>query len=701
MAPAVAGPRARRVLTRRLTLGMACALLSTMLATVGGAQPALADAPTFPLSVPVAAAADTDGTIGVFALGTDGQVWSSQEMMPGGSSWLPWTSIGAGTMISPPAVVGGDDGFWVFAIGADHQVYRNWRRNRDSAWTGWGSIGGGWLGGSISAANAGQGNITVFGIGSDSAAYYNRQAAWDTDSWSGWYGLGGAFVSSVSVIRDGIGRLQVFGVGTDHRVYRDREVSASGAWTGWGSIGDGWLDGTPALALTGPSNMRIDVFAVGSDQQVYRDQQLAWNSDDFTGWGGLGGIVATKPLAAGLDADYRTEVYHLGMDARIYRDQQTSPGGDWTGWASIGDGALTTPPAVARNGEGMLEVLALGTDNHIYRSRQTSPSAGTWTGWGSTACSYRWSPGTTFSPGESYTGCRGDRFSYLPDGRVVYVNPQGAVGWAAGATAPGGHLQFGTDGNLVLLDGAGQAVWSTNTAGRGAAMYFAPDGDLMILDAGNDTAWETGTGDIPTDATLNEAVTRTTNNTQTMTDLNVIASFPRVAMWIANPESWNFLGNGPFWDTWPFTPGGICGFWLASYPRPNCDTRDLMDLEPGSDSYPPVHSGASMEVAGRNLLGVIVMKWVHEVQFTYDGSTVRIDSTIDYYTKFPNLWVDGGLTTNYSSPGMSVTPVYSFKQRKMQFCIFFKGIGCIAERFPWSKISIDANGTVSTVGGIA
>lgn len=75
----------------------------------------------------------------------------------------------------------------VFVIGSDHQVYHRWQKpSEPDGWAPWNNLGGS-MASLVGAQNA-DGRLELFGTGTNGALWHNWQKP--TSGWSGWASLG-------------------------------------------------------------------------------------------------------------------------------------------------------------------------------------------------------------------------------------------------------------------------------------------------------------------------------------------------------------------------------------------------------------------------------------------------------------------------------------------------------------------------------
>jgi hypothetical protein len=87
---------------------------------------------------------------------------------------------------------------------------------------------------------------------------------------------------------------------------------------------------------------RLDVFGVGSDGELRHNW---WQGGPWSGWGSLGGGLASAPAAVSWAAG-RLDVFAVGTDSALWHNWwHGGPG--WGGWQTLGGGLATTPATVS------------------------------------------------------------------------------------------------------------------------------------------------------------------------------------------------------------------------------------------------------------------------------------------------------------------------------------------------------------------
>jgi hypothetical protein len=209
-----------------------------------------------------AAVRATASTTGVLTTGT-----STIGSPPTVSNALGLVSINA--IVSPNGTLS------VFAIGTNQAVYCD-SQMVSGTWSGWTGLGGTVK--SIATSLDAQHHVNVFGIGTDNAVWYRSQSA-ATSTWSNWTSLGGD-VQSISTCLDATGKLDVVAISSSLGVFESSE-STSGTWNGWNLIsnfGEMWS----SAAVAADPNGNLDIYAINSNGSVQYQVQNATGT--WSGW---------------------------------------------------------------------------------------------------------------------------------------------------------------------------------------------------------------------------------------------------------------------------------------------------------------------------------------------------------------------------------------------------------------------------------
>ena len=123
---------------------------------------------------------------------------------------------------------------------------------------------------------------------------------------------------------------------------------------------------------------RIHIFVRGPDGGAYVATQTAANTQSFSGFSPLGGVV-TSTIVPAKNKDGRITIATRSNDNALWINTQKTVNGAFGGWTSLG-GAVTSDPIIGSNADGRLQIFVRGTDNAAWTASQTSPN-GAFGGW--------------------------------------------------------------------------------------------------------------------------------------------------------------------------------------------------------------------------------------------------------------------------------------------------------------------------------
>ncbi|MBW4569587.1 MAG: hypothetical protein KME31_16635 [Tolypothrix carrinoi HA7290-LM1] len=314
---------------------------------------------SFDPKTPVTALSRKSDHIDVFAVGTDGLVYTNWW----DGSWHDWGTVGNGVFPQNTpiaAIARRADHIDVFAVGTDGLVYTNWW---DGSWHDWGTVGNGAFPQNtpIAAIARRADHIDVFAVGTDGLVYTN----WWDGSWHDWGTVGnGAFPQNtpIAAIARRADHIDVFAVGTDGLVYTNRW---DGSWHDWGTVGNGvFPQNTPIAAIARRAD-HIDVFAVGTDGLVYTN----WWDDSWHDWGTVGNGVFPQntPIAAIARRAEHIDVFAVGTDGLVYTNWWD---GSWHDWGTVGntngDFPLLTPVAAIARHQEQIDLFGVRSNGAVY-----------------------------------------------------------------------------------------------------------------------------------------------------------------------------------------------------------------------------------------------------------------------------------------------------------------------------------------------
>jgi Domain of unknown function (DUF1906) len=256
----------------------------------------------------------TDGAVRLYAVGTNGRLYS-KYLLPGGT-WSSWWSLGGRWPWSAAALVTPNGRTRVFAVGTNGRLFMAERRT-DGSWAGWRSLGGAHLRGTPAAITDKAGGVRVYVRGGSQnlrEAYLAPGGNW------AWSNLHGTWPADPAAVAGSDGTVRVYATGTNRRLFEDY-LPVGGTWSGWQSRGGTTLTGVPAAVADHSGTVRV--FTRGGGGTLH-EAALAPGSQ----W-------STDPAAV-VGSDGTVRVYAVGAKGHIY-ERRLPPGGAWSpGWWWMG-----------------------------------------------------------------------------------------------------------------------------------------------------------------------------------------------------------------------------------------------------------------------------------------------------------------------------------------------------------------------------
>ena len=135
-----------------------------------------------------------------------------------------------GTLTTGPAVgINANGTLEVFARGSDNALYHIWQKSPGrSAWYNWASLGGNLTSNPAVARNS-DGRLEVFARGSDNALYHIWQTS-PSGGWSSWVRVDGLIDMKIAVAQNKDGRLEIFVRNEKHELAHRWQTSPSNGW---------------------------------------------------------------------------------------------------------------------------------------------------------------------------------------------------------------------------------------------------------------------------------------------------------------------------------------------------------------------------------------------------------------------------------------------------------------------------------------
>ncbi|MEU1289835.1 trypsin-like serine protease [Kitasatospora sp. NPDC005856] len=270
----------------------------------------------------------------VQVLGSDLALWDTVTDHRTGRWADRWSAVGtsatAGTQSAVDSVAIGN-AVHVFAIGTDGRVY-----TRDGvvggAWSGWQEIPGGAGGVQAITATARGNTVSLQVIGSD-GGLHAATGDYTTGNWSGWTPVENNGIRAITSTTTADNVVRLYAIGDDRNVYT-RTNTPDGVWTGWQAV-PGGASGVQAITATARGNT-VSLQVIGSDGGLH-----AATGDDTTGnWSGWTLVEnnGIRAITSTTTADNVVRLYAIGDDRNVYTRTNT-PDGVWTGWQAVPGGA--------------------------------------------------------------------------------------------------------------------------------------------------------------------------------------------------------------------------------------------------------------------------------------------------------------------------------------------------------------------------
>ena len=244
---------------------------------------------------------DTTGRIAVFALGTDGAVWTRAQITAGIDNYSDWTSLG-GYATSDVAVVqrypqekAPFSTAYLFVRGGDNALWYNRTSDASAPWGQWMSLGG-YLTSAPAAGLNRNNEASVFVRGGDNALWYRI-------GFNDWGTLGGAMNGPAGAAE--INNRYIVYRGMDNAAWSILDTTpppccsntnvAPATWSDPASLG-GYLISNPTMAdRIFPTTDDPEVFAVGGDHALWVTVSPGSGSP-FGPWQSLGGYIVGDPF---------------------------------------------------------------------------------------------------------------------------------------------------------------------------------------------------------------------------------------------------------------------------------------------------------------------------------------------------------------------------------------------------------------------
>lgn len=383
----------------RLTRASRPAIVLAAAAVLAGlaAAPTATAAPSAPAVVLTSpevgaggAVENADGRVEVFALNSaDGSVWHAWENTPGGS-WHAFASLSGSSFQGPPvASINSDGTLAVFDIATNGHLYVDTQVTPGGAWTGWTSLGapgGGLYGGPgyLAVGQNANGRLEAFVLGVSQAGVWHIWQKTPSGSWSGWSKLGGGSGCCLSVARNASGTLELFdSAGSSESVQHAYQESPGGAWSGWSSLD---LSGAQVADAAQNPDGKLEVVATqDSSQYASLFAYQATPGGAWTGWTGMAGPpLSLSPAMVPVSNQFGSFLDAFAVSDGLPAWTYTTNSGDhflpdWDTGGGPSDVLEGSSLAAVANSAGSVDVFATGSSGIIWLG-QLSPRL-FWSGW--------------------------------------------------------------------------------------------------------------------------------------------------------------------------------------------------------------------------------------------------------------------------------------------------------------------------------
>lgn len=347
-----------------------------------------------------------DGRLEAFVMdtGTSGGLWHSAQTSPG-SVWNNWASLGAPAYTSnvnttpcePAVAVNDDDRLEVFIIGSDGTLWHTWELTPGGAWSQWSSLGtspdmAGFISSLAVRVNA-DGRLEVFTI-----SQYLGGPLWHIwqlapgGSWSNWESLGTPLnngnILYTAVGENADGRVEVFIIGSDTSLWHIWQLGEGSGWGKWTSLGTppdvNNLATNCSVRKNDDGRMEVFVTSYGPTNALWHIWQLT-PGGGWSAWTSLGAppsLQIQSAPAVRKNKDGHLEAFATDTNGALWHIWQVVPEGNWGNWFSLETPSDVTfysyaPPSVAENDDGRLEAFLTGSDGALWHAWQVA-AGGNW-----------------------------------------------------------------------------------------------------------------------------------------------------------------------------------------------------------------------------------------------------------------------------------------------------------------------------------
>jgi surface antigen len=227
----------------------------------------------------VAAGVAADGSIYEFGVASNGSVYYRYQETPGLNDWSDEQSIDA-NVAGPISVATNPDGTMeLYAVGTNEELY--WTRedgDNEASWGNWGEINAGAIG---SAATENEdGRLSEFIVGTNDEVYYRDQGTAGEDDYGDEQSIASTVNGQIAAVTNPTdGSIELFATGTNGDIYWTRQSTPStDTWNNWGEINAG----ATSLAAAVNEDGSVEEFTIGSNGEVYYRYQETPGEDDWS-----------------------------------------------------------------------------------------------------------------------------------------------------------------------------------------------------------------------------------------------------------------------------------------------------------------------------------------------------------------------------------------------------------------------------------
>jgi glucose/arabinose dehydrogenase len=270
-----------------------------------------------------------DGTLALFSLDMDGNLYSRQQLSPNTDNWSDWSDS-----------LGGNNA-------------------------------------QIAVGNNKDGSLALFAIDLTSkGVFYKKQLAPYSGNWGNWTSLDGES-KQIAVGNDQDGRLRLFSLDMDGNLYSRYQLSPnSGNWSDWS---DNLGGNNTQIAVGNNKDGRLVIFSLSNTGELNSRQQLSPNTDNWSDWSdSLGGNNAQ--IAVGNNKDGSLALFAIDLTSQevFYKKQLAPNSGNWGNWTSLDGESKQIAVGNLKDGSLMVFSIGLSTDNATSYKDQLLPNSKNW-----------------------------------------------------------------------------------------------------------------------------------------------------------------------------------------------------------------------------------------------------------------------------------------------------------------------------------